>query len=118
MTPRHFRRILGSVVAAAHVVTEIRAMLEPGRRAADLPLLERTLTDGYATVLTMEAERWRLERRMSEVAGTLDEGNVTDKTDELTELAKRLESSQAEIAALRRLLVSLRAHVDDVRTTA
>ena len=105
------------VVSAAHVTTEIRALLESERPPADVDVLERTLTDGYATVLTLEAERWRLERRMGEVAATLDRGDVGPKTDELAQLAKRLEASGTEIRALRRLLVSLRARVHDARAT-
>ena len=41
---------------------------------ATLDRLERTLTDGYAYALALEAERYRLERRMSELAGELNDG--------------------------------------------
>jgi hypothetical protein len=40
----------------------------PSSEPATLARLERTLTDGYAHALSLEAERLRLERRMSEVA--------------------------------------------------
>jgi hypothetical protein len=40
-----------------------------------LAQIERTLTDGYAHALSLEAERVRLERRMAELAGALHEGN-------------------------------------------
>ena len=39
--------------------------------SADAPTLARmedTLTEGYARALALEAERWRLERRIGEVA--------------------------------------------------
>jgi hypothetical protein len=39
--------------------------------SADAPTLARmedTLTEGYAKALALEAERWRLERRIGEVA--------------------------------------------------
>ncbi len=103
---------------ADHVVSAIKTLLDSGRHEADLPALERTLTDGYATVLSLEAERWRLERRMGEVAATLDRGDVGPKTDELATLAKRIEASGTELVALRRLLASLRARLDDARATA
>jgi len=41
---------------------------------ATLARLERTLTDGYAHALSLEAEQLRLERRMTELAGELLEG--------------------------------------------
>ena len=46
---------------------------------AALAQLERTLTDGYAHALSLEAEQIRLERRMSELAGELNEGNQEQK---------------------------------------
>ena len=47
--------------------------------SADAPTLARmedTLTEGYAKALALEAERWRLERRIGEVAreGSTDVG--------------------------------------------
>ena len=53
---------------------------------ATLDTLESTLTDGYAQALALEAERWRLERRLSEVAR---EGG-TGLGDELSSIGQRL----------------------------
>src|ERR671937_339313 len=56
--------------------TEIRTLLNApadGVGAPPLAHLEDTLTAGYAHALALEAERWRLERRIAEVAAELDE---------------------------------------------
>src|SRR4029079_11004482 len=62
----------------------------PAEEPASLALLERTLTDGYAYALALESERWRLEQRMSELAGELTEGNQELKSRELALLSDRL----------------------------
>jgi hypothetical protein len=36
--------------------------------APPLARIEETLTEGYARALALEAERWRLERRIAQVA--------------------------------------------------
>jgi hypothetical protein len=71
--------------------------------APSLDSLESTLTDGYAQALALEAERWRLERRLGEVARAGD----TDATEELSSIGRRLRTADGELATLRRLLGSL-----------
>jgi hypothetical protein len=74
--------------------------------SAEAPPLERieaTLTDGYAQALALEAERWRLERRLGEVA----RAGATDLRDEVTSLGERLSSTDGELARLRSLLGTL-----------
>jgi hypothetical protein len=69
---------------------------------ADEPTLARmedTLTEGYARALAIEAERWRLERRIGDVAR---EG-PTD-FEELRSLGTRLSRADGELATLRTLL--------------
>jgi uncharacterized protein involved in exopolysaccharide biosynthesis len=69
----------------------------------DAPALadvETTLTDGYAQALALEAERWRLERRLGEVARAGGAG----AGDELTSIGSRLNTTDGELAALRRML--------------
>ncbi len=39
-----------------------------GATAPTLASLEDTLTEGYAKALALEAERWRLERRLGEIS--------------------------------------------------
>jgi hypothetical protein len=71
--------------------------------APTLARMEDTLTEGYARALALEAERWRLERRIGEVAR---EGR-TDIADELKSLGTRLTHADGELTKLRSLLGSL-----------
>ena len=56
-----------------HAAANRRAPQRPqtGASAPTLARLEDTLTEGYARALALEAERWRLERRIGEVARTV-----------------------------------------------
>jgi ABC-type phosphate transport system auxiliary subunit len=87
---------------------------EPATRAR----VERTLTDGYAHALSLEAERLRLERRMTELAGELRDGNEQQKAKELAQVSRRISRAGAEIDRLRGTLSQLRAHATAVRVTA
>jgi len=82
--------------------------------SADAPTLahiEDTLTEGYARALALEAERWRLERRIGEVAR---EGR-TDIGEELKLLGTRLTYADGELAKLRSLLGTLHERARAVR---
>jgi hypothetical protein len=81
----------------------------------DLEAIERTLTDGYAQALSLEAEKWRLEKRINEVAQSLPRGDTAAKARELAALAKRVETSIIDLTSLRLLLMDLRRHADEVR---
>jgi len=81
----------------------------------DLDEIERTLTDGYAHVLELEAEKWRLEKRMREVAESLDGSEPGDLTQELTSLVRRLDGNAGELSELRGRLGDLRRHADALR---
>jgi hypothetical protein len=105
-----------SDVAADDVAGAIRALLDSPEHV-DLVALERTLTDGYAHALSLEAERWRIEKRIGEVAAMLNGTDEAAKTKELAELAKRLEASHLDLVALRSLLASLRARAEVARAT-
>ena len=70
-----------------------------GAKEPTLARMEDTLTEGYAQALALEAERWRLERRIGEVAR---EGS-TD-LEELRTLGTRLSDADGELATLRTLL--------------
>jgi hypothetical protein len=74
----------------------------------DVERVERTLTDGYAQALSLEAERWRLQRRLTEVAQSLEPGDPAEKTIELSELARRLHGNAGELGELRGRLRELR----------
>jgi ABC-type phosphate transport system auxiliary subunit len=90
----------------------------PSAEPATLARLERTLTDGYAHALSLEAERLRLERRMNELAGELHDGNREQKAKELAQVSRRISRAGAEIDRLRGTLSQLRAHATAVRATA
>ena len=96
---------------------QIDALLaEPAPREPDeLARLERTLTDGYAHALSLEAERLRLERRMSELAGELHDGNQEQKAEELVKVSRRISTAGDEIERLRATLAQLRALARSVR---
>jgi hypothetical protein len=80
---------------------EIEALLSA--EAPTLARLEDTLTEGYARALAIEAERWRLERRIGEVAR---EGR-SDVSEELRSLGTRLTRADGELVELRSLLGTL-----------
>lgn len=80
-----------------------------GVRAPALARIEHTLTDGYARALALEGERWRIERRIGEVA-RLQNGDQ-GHTGELSALAQRLSAADRELARLRGLLTTLRARL-------
>jgi hypothetical protein len=82
--------------------------------SADAPSLARmedTLTEGYAQALALEAERWRLERRLGEVAR---EGG-SDLAEELKHLGSSLNRADGELTQLRSLLGTLHERTRRVR---
>jgi ABC-type phosphate transport system auxiliary subunit len=91
-------------------------LAEPAEEPASLARLERTLTDGYAYALALESERWRLEQRMSELAGELDEGNQELKAKELALLSDRLATNASMLSGLRGTLTRLRARTSATRS--
>lgn len=100
------------------ILDEIRTLLDSAPDGEDAPTLdaiEHTLTAGYARALALEAERWRLERRLGEVAASLADPANRARTDELTALSRRLTSANESITSLRALLTSLRDRRSEVR---
>ena len=98
------------------IFAEIDALLSE-RAKPGLDQLEDTLTSGYAAALALEAERWRIERRISEVAALLGEGQ-RGGTKEIVKLAERLNVADADLARLRGKLTTLRDRADAVRAAA
>ena len=82
--------------------------------APPLARIEETLTEGYARALALEAERWRLERRIGEVAR---EGR-DDIGDEIRSLGSRLSNADGKLTELRTLLGSLHERARIVRLAA
>src|SRR5919197_6718893 len=96
---------------------EIRQLLAApvtGPSAPTLAAIEHTLTAGYAEALALEAERWRIERRVSEVAALLGDGDAAS-ADELAALGRKLSGTDRELSGLRSLLDSLRDRAAKVR---
>ena len=88
-----------------------------GPGAPTLAAIEHTLTAGYAEALALEAERWRIERRLGEVAALLG-GGGTARADELAGLGRRLSAMDHELTGLRVLLDELRDRAAEVRAAA
>jgi hypothetical protein len=99
------------------IFAEIQTLLSSGSKAP-LDVLEDTLTSGYAAALALEAERWRLERRIAEIAARAGEASTGGTTQELTRLARRLTSADDELSRLRGILASLRDRAAAVRAAA
>jgi chromosome segregation ATPase len=97
----------------ADLLDRISALLSAP--TGDLDRIERTLTDGYARALSLEAESWRLERRVSVLSQEIDQGDIVTNARELADVARRLERNSDDLAELRRLLAELRGCADGAR---
>ena len=100
---------------------EIRSLLDSppaGSEAPTIDDIEHTLTAGYARALALEAERWRLERRIAEVAAKLGGNPEEVEHSELANLGQRLSAADGDLSKLRALLSSLRSRAEEVRATA
>jgi ABC-type phosphate transport system auxiliary subunit len=96
------------------LITRIDSLLQSPREADNADVrahMELTLTDGYAAALALEAEHWRLQRRIGAIAGELAEGRQKGRTKELASLGRRLAAAQGELEALRDTLTSLRDRI-------
>lgn len=103
------------------MLEQIEQLLNAPATGADAPTLARmedTLTEGYGQALALEAERWRLERRLGEVARTIDGPDVSSFAEELTALAKRLVRADGELTHLRTLLGTLHERARTLRVAA
>ncbi len=100
---------------------QIQALLDAPSTGAEAPSLARmedTLTDGYAQALALEAERWRLERRLAEVARELGGADGSTLAAELATLSGRLNAADSELSALRGLLGTLHERARVARVAA
>jgi chromosome segregation ATPase len=99
-------------------IAELLRMPDDGVGAPSLDAIESTLTHGYAEVHALEAERWRIERRISEVARDAGDVSAHRVAAELTELSERLETADGELTRLRALLRNLQDRRRSARTSA
>jgi hypothetical protein len=95
------------------LLEKINALI--GAPTRDRATIERVLTDGYAHALFLEAEKWRLEKRISELVQDLQRGDTAKKTRELATLTKRVDGNVGDQARLRTQLEALRRQLDAVR---
>jgi hypothetical protein len=86
--------------------------------AAPAPLLEtveRTLADGYACALAMDAHRLRLQRKLEESAAVLGETPGSERVVEVADLAQGIARSDRALAELRAALAELAAKAQRLR---
>ena len=103
------------------VTDEIRDLLaapDPMEAGAFLDRVDDTLTSGYAQALALEAERWRVERRIAEVLAELAAESSDTRIAELSTLVQKRTTTEEHIVALRTLLASLRARRSEIRAAA
>ena len=103
------------------IYDDIRSLLDAPPTGDDAPTLasiEHTLTAGYARALALEAERWRIERKIADVAARLGDEVTEEGASELARLGQRLSSADGDLTNLRTLLVALRTRADEVRAAA
>ena len=89
------------------LLEEISALLDAGGAVDDAALLERTLTDGYARALTLEAERRRLEKQIGILTVASGTGDDAARR-ELASLVRRAKRQELDLGALRAQLGRLR----------
>ena len=93
------------------VLDDIRALT---LAQASLEQVERTLTDGYAHALQLEAERLRLQRRLEQRA--VDSGEpAADQVAEITGLARGVAETDGELTELRAALALLKETAQRIR---
>jgi hypothetical protein len=89
------------------VLTEIRSLLDMPRGAAPpRARVEDTLTTGYAYALGLEQRRVRLEKSLR----ALMRPGARPDAREVADVSARLAEVEEELARVRALLASLRAH--------
>jgi hypothetical protein len=97
------------------IENSIRSVLEAPEAGVGAPTLddiEYLLTSGYARAMSIEAEQWRVQRLIVDVALRLaDEYNELQAC-ELRKLARELRGLDEELVEIRALISSLRARAN------
>ena len=98
-------------VAVLADIRDVTATLSP-----HLEQVERTLADGYACALGIEAQRLRLQRELEgRAAGLANRGGP--KVEEVAGLARGIARADEELAELRAALVELAKTARRLRTS-
>src|SRR5262245_37269266 len=95
------------------LLEDIQALTATG--APLLEQVERTLADGYACALGIEARRLRLQRQLEDRAARLDEAAATQRVDEVAGIARGIARADDELAELRTALTGLAALAQRIR---
>ena len=88
------------------LLDEISALLA-AEGTDDPDRLERTLTDGYARALSLEAERRRLQKQIGTLTATVGSGDDAARR-ELAALLRQVKRQEGDLGALRAQLGRLR----------
>jgi hypothetical protein len=100
------------------LMAQIAALLTEAEGRDDPAQLERTLTDGYAQALALEAEHRRLQQRIAKISAALARGEAASRR-ELAAAMRLLERREGDIGALRQELIRLQhRHSSAVRSTS
>jgi predicted nucleic acid-binding Zn-ribbon protein len=97
------------------LLEKINALIDASR--SDVDEIEHTLTDGYAQAMALEADRWRLQRRIAAVAAEIELGDVASNARELGALTTRLDANDSELRRLRSRLADLRRVASTARVS-
>src|SRR5690348_9490679 len=93
------------MAATDPLLDEISALLARGEELDDPARLERTLTDGYARALRLEAERRRLQKQIGTLSA--DAANETARI-QIAALIRQVETQEGDLGLLRAQLGLLR----------
>ena len=99
----------------SHLLDEIQGLLAAPPGDPSLADIEDTLAAGYARAMALEADRWRLERQIGDLARGFADGTTNADTDELARLAREMSAADGALVRLRTVLVSLRDRARDIR---
>ena len=89
------------------LLEEIAALLSEAEEGDDPERLERTLTDGYARALMLEAERRRLQKEIGRLTVTVGAGDAAGRR-ELASLIRQVKRQEGDLGTLRASLRRLR----------
>jgi hypothetical protein len=90
------------------LLEEIAALLAEAEEGDDPARLERTLTDGYARMLTLEGERRRLQNEIGKLTVSVGDADAADRR-RLASLIRQVKRQEGDLGTLRALLRRLRS---------